>query len=181
MIDRVENNLRKRKLEVTEIKVKRPKLSSQFKKPTAQHKTAHVTGISSFFSSAAAPPANNIAVPPAAPVSKVVIKEREVLKSKTVSRLAASRVSIPDVHPSVDDSSVAISIKTANSKVSCALSLQLRPCESAVKSAVKKLHQETDKRNKNKTVNVDDSNQDENFVVKFDALGCFNAENLLIF
>ena len=82
VIDRVENNLRKRKLEVTEIKVKSPKLSSQFKKPTAQHKTAHVTGISSFFSSAAAPPANNIAVPPAAPVSKVVIKEREVLKSK---------------------------------------------------------------------------------------------------
>ena len=32
VIDRVENNLRKRKLEVTEMKVKRPELSSQFKK-----------------------------------------------------------------------------------------------------------------------------------------------------
>ena len=61
------------------------------------------------------------------------------------------------------------------------LSLQLCPCESAIKSAVKKLHQETDKRNKNKTVNADDSNQDQNFVVKFGALGCFDAENLLIF
>ena len=79
-----------------------------------------LTGISIFFSSAATPPANNIVVPPAAPVSKVVIKEREVLKSKTVSRVAVSKVSIPDVHPSVDDSSVAINIKTASSKVSCA-------------------------------------------------------------
>ena len=42
VIDRVENNLRKRKLEVTEMKVERPELSSQLKKPTAQHKTAHV-------------------------------------------------------------------------------------------------------------------------------------------
>ena len=61
------------------------------------------------------------------------------------------------------------------------LSLQLCPCESAIKSAVKKLHQETGKRNKYKTVNADDSNQDQNFVVKFGALGCFDAEHLLIF
>ena len=121
------------------MKVKRPKLSSQLRKPTAQHKAAHVTGISSFFSSAAAPPANNLAVPPAAPVSKVVIKEREFLKSKTVSRLAASKVSIPDVHPSVEDSSVAIRNKTASGKVFNSVLVN------AVKSSVKKLRQETDK------------------------------------
>ena len=172
LIARVQSNLRKRKLEIIELRVKKPKLTTVKKAKGKFGVNKFIRKIDEFLPSSS-PTVQTSSIPQVKPFAQVVTpitpsirQERTVFLKSDITRKEAASVNPPIVDQNVEAKDV--TLIQVGSCLKDPLSLQTRPCESAVTKAEELLRQ-------NRQQNT------AGLFLQFGHLGSFDVKDMITF